>query len=46
MINSIGSQSYAVQQTRSNVGKVEQTAITTSKSSENTNNSRKGAING
>lgn len=38
MINSIGSQSYAVQQTRSNVGKVEQTAITTSKSSENTNN--------
>lgn len=46
MINSIGSQNYAVQQARSNVGKVEQTAENSSKVPENVNSSdaRKGAI--
>jgi hypothetical protein len=46
MINSIGSQNYAVQQTRSNVGKVEQTTVNPPKVSENINSSdaRKNAI--
>ena len=46
MINSINSQSYAVQQTRSNVGNVEQTTVNSPKEPENVNSSdaRKGAI--
>jgi hypothetical protein len=37
MINSISSQNYAVQKTSANTSKVEQTTVTTSKSSENIN---------